>query len=507
MTADVQLDTLEAKGLIRLAAVRPELEYLFRHALLQEAAYGSLLKQERRDLHGLVGEALEALYPERRGELAAVLGMHFEQAGETAKAIDYLVAAGRYGLERNAIKEAHAAFDRAAALLQPATPDDPARRLRVEISLGRAQAGFSFLPPEELVATLEAIVPEAAAVGDPELEVQIHTLIALGRIQQRGNATDPAVQRSLARIAEIGESIGNPSVKALPLALIGMNNVFAGTIRDGVRELEEAVPLLERLDNSIGAAFARGALAIGYARLGQFAEADEAARRASEVAQQGDLIAQLDALIAESAVRGMEGKLDDAVPLARECVQRSEETGATACAIVSSWVLGDAYHRQGRFEEAREVLRRGAEIAAVVDRKVWRPTLVAWLGTTSAILGAPDPADWEGALATAHAIGNFLGEAGIRTKRAEAAIRSGSVDAALADLEAASQVFESQGARPNLARSLRTWGEALRSSGKPDEAQPILERSRAIFEELGLEREAGEVTTVLSLAGSTIAFG
>ena len=70
MTQNTQVDALEAKGLIRLAAIRPELEYLFRHGLVQDAAYESLLKQERRELHGQVGEALEELYPERAGELA-----------------------------------------------------------------------------------------------------------------------------------------------------------------------------------------------------------------------------------------------------------------------------------------------------------------------------------------------------------------------------------------------------------------------------------------------------
>src|SRR6185369_1566904 len=107
MVADTQLDTLEAKGLIRLATYQPELEYLFRHWLVQDAAYGSLLKQERKELHRRVGEALEELYPERVGELAAVLGMHFEQAGDTDRAIEYLVAAGRYALDRNAITEAY----------------------------------------------------------------------------------------------------------------------------------------------------------------------------------------------------------------------------------------------------------------------------------------------------------------------------------------------------------------------------------------------------------------
>ena len=105
MTVDTQLDTLTAKGLVRLVAERPELEYLFRHALVQDAAYGSLLKQERRELHGKVGEALEALYPDRTGELAPVLAMHFEQAGDPEKAINYYVAGGQHALEQKLLAD------------------------------------------------------------------------------------------------------------------------------------------------------------------------------------------------------------------------------------------------------------------------------------------------------------------------------------------------------------------------------------------------------------------
>src|SRR5215212_4163753 len=103
MAIEPQLETLEAKGLIRLAAYQPELEYLFRHWLVQDAAYGSLLKQERRELHRHVGEALEKLYPERREELAGMLAVHYEQAGDTEKALEYLFLAGQYSLDRNAL--------------------------------------------------------------------------------------------------------------------------------------------------------------------------------------------------------------------------------------------------------------------------------------------------------------------------------------------------------------------------------------------------------------------
>src|SRR5207253_5991465 len=81
MTTRTELNTLEQSGLVQVAALEPELEYLFRHALVQDAAYSSLLKQDRRALHRLAADTLLSLYPERRGELAAVIGLHLERAG------------------------------------------------------------------------------------------------------------------------------------------------------------------------------------------------------------------------------------------------------------------------------------------------------------------------------------------------------------------------------------------------------------------------------------------
>jgi tetratricopeptide (TPR) repeat protein len=500
MVAEVSLDTLEAKGLIQLAATDPEIEYLFRHGLVQDAAYGSLLKQERRALHARVGEALEELYPDRRSELAAILALHFEQAGETEKAVTYYMEAGEFGLRRNAMNEAFSAFGHAAALMPPPSPGDAEeiRRRRIEIGVGRAQVGFSFLSLEEILAQLEAVIEEAEQLGDPELIVRPHLLAALVRLQGGDSPADPLVRRSLDRIAETGEAIGDPSLRAMPLALVGMNQVFAGSVRDGVRALQEAVPLLDRRQDSIGAAFARGALAMGYAILGEFDMAEEAALNAREIASRGDLISQLDAQISESMVWSARGQLDLAVPIAEACVRRAEETGASACVMASAWVLGDAYHRQGRYKEASEVLRRGEAIAGVVDRRVWRPTLRAWLGTTAMALGEAAGWDWDEALGAARSIGNRLGEAGILAKRGEAAARAGRLEDALPDFAAAVALLEEIGARPNLARVLQEWGMSIRGVGRHDESGPILRRSLAIFEELRLDAEAGVIRTALA---------
>ena len=156
------LGVLESSGLIKLAATQPELEYLFRHVLVQDAAYDTLLKQERRRLHVSVAETLEALYPERLDELAAMLAWHYQEAEEAQRALPWLIRAGHYAQRRYANTEAFSFFERAEALA-PASDDPAALRERVEVALGKVRAGWLFRPPDELLATMEASAQTAEA--------------------------------------------------------------------------------------------------------------------------------------------------------------------------------------------------------------------------------------------------------------------------------------------------------------------------------------------------------
>ena len=501
---DTQLDTLEARGLVRPAAFEPELEYLFRHVLVQDAAYESLLKQERRELHHIVGEAMERLYPERVTEMSGVLAMHFEQAGDAGRALRYHHVAGKYALERNALREAFAAYDRARDLLPPPSEDEPAAALRqrVEIELGRARAAYAMATATDIDADLQAIVPAAERLADLELLAQVYLHLTLTRLEGGRKATEPRVQEGLRRLAELGEALDDPSLGAMPLALVGLNKVFVGPIREGVDALEKAIPQMERRRDFIGAAFARGWLTIGYASLGEFDKAATAEEHTVREAARGDLIAQLDAQITQAMVRSLKGDLDDAEPIARACVERSQETGAAACAVVSAWVLGDVYQRQGRFDDANQVLQLGIDLAPVTGEAglMWRPTLQAWLGTSQAMLGVSDPDDarWEENLADARRIDNRPGEAGILWKRAEVRAKAGRTEQAIDDYAVAAEILEGQEARPTLARVLRGWGGALLLLGRHDEGRAKLERAAELFEAMGIEREAGEVRAQLA---------
>ena len=100
------LSQLEVSGLVRIAQVEPELEYLFRHALVQEAAYATLLTADQRRLHLAVGETIERQYPDRLSEFAATLAYHFGAAGNEQKSVKYCSLAGEAALASYANQEA-----------------------------------------------------------------------------------------------------------------------------------------------------------------------------------------------------------------------------------------------------------------------------------------------------------------------------------------------------------------------------------------------------------------
>ena len=88
------LAQLQRVDLAREKSCLPELEYMFKHSLTQEAAYDSLLVEQRREFHHRVGKALESLFAERKDKYLGLLAHHFELAEESVKAINYLIQAG-----------------------------------------------------------------------------------------------------------------------------------------------------------------------------------------------------------------------------------------------------------------------------------------------------------------------------------------------------------------------------------------------------------------------------
>ncbi|MFQ5946131.1 MAG: AAA family ATPase, partial [Anaerolineae bacterium] len=107
------LQDLKAIELIYEKSLYPELAYMFKHALTHEVAYNSLLVQRRKDLHRVIGLAIEELYADRLAEQHEVLAHHFSRAEDWRKALEYLLKAGEKAADTFGTREAVAFYDRA----------------------------------------------------------------------------------------------------------------------------------------------------------------------------------------------------------------------------------------------------------------------------------------------------------------------------------------------------------------------------------------------------------
>jgi predicted ATPase len=137
---DEALRRLVTAELIFPRGLGSEATYVFKHALVRDAAYATLLRTKRRDLHGRVMQVLENLFPDTVETSPDLLALHCAQAGMIEKAIGYWAKAGRQAIARSAMAEAVSHLRRALELL-PVLPDTPVRweqELNLQTALGTA---------------------------------------------------------------------------------------------------------------------------------------------------------------------------------------------------------------------------------------------------------------------------------------------------------------------------------------------------------------------------------
>ena len=116
------LSQLEAAGLIFRRGGPPEAAYIFKHALVQDAAHDSLLKSRRQQLHALIAEAIEQHYPETASNQPQLLAQHYAEAGFAERSARAWLAAGHLSASRSASGEAALQFARGIDVLQVIEP-------------------------------------------------------------------------------------------------------------------------------------------------------------------------------------------------------------------------------------------------------------------------------------------------------------------------------------------------------------------------------------------------
>jgi class 3 adenylate cyclase/tetratricopeptide (TPR) repeat protein len=229
------LRQLQAIELIYEKALFPELAYMFKHALTQDVAYGSLLTQRRRELHRRIGEAIEELYADRLAEHYAVLGHHFTQAEDWPRAADYLARAADHAAAAFAIREALALCDQAIEALNRGGKSVESAERKGDLHTKKANLFMLLSHFEGAHAEHQKAATVAGQLGDEARRGAAVVGMALASL--RAHELERSLDES-GRAIEIGRALGSAEIVAAGQYTTGLVHSATGHLAEARDDLE-----------------------------------------------------------------------------------------------------------------------------------------------------------------------------------------------------------------------------------------------------------------------------
>jgi class 3 adenylate cyclase/tetratricopeptide (TPR) repeat protein len=499
--ADVpaHIEILKRLDLVHEARFFPELAYRFKHAVIQDVVYRTLLGSRRQILHGAVARRIEEPHGEPPEEQPAVLAHHYSLSEEPGRAIPFALLAGDRAARLYANADAAAFYDQALALARALAVSPEQQRARIDAALKRVSVSTTREAFAQDQANLEDARTLGAALGDEPRMAQV--LYWLGRLAYvRGAfavATDYAEQ-SLA----IANRLGDERLAALPVNLVGRSYcVMSDYARGGelmARSVEQMKSLGNLTEEASAAAFAGGAFAV----LGEFERALVYVDRGIHLAQRlQNPFVEAAAYFYRALVYGYQGAATEALADCAQARQLAERTGDRFRIYLLQFGEGHAHTMLGNPDRGRTLL----EDNIALGKQLGTTALLAWgqalLAVSLLALGKHDgvvPLCQE-TIRLAEATHDKLAQALAQRMLAEAFGGAAAADAEAAEaavLEAI-RIQRDVGSRPELARSYVTYARLLDRWGRNDEATRHLTDAVAMFRSMRMARELAHAEQLL----------
>ena len=406
----------------------------FRHDLVRATAYEGLSFRRRREIHERVGLALEERAGDRVEEEAALLSLHFAEAGDHARAWRYAASAGRQAEANLANVDAAALFERALA----------------------AADALDSVPAEEVVEVAERLgdVCERFAAYD-------RAAAAYARVLELVPDDTKTETRLVAKRGALRERVGE-------------YDEAMAVYREGLTRLDSLPEEVELLRNR--AAIELGAAGVRY-RQGRFGDALEFAELAGTRAEVADDRWRLAHALRVMAVSYNELGRSDGIAYGERALAIYEELGDFAGMGHTLNNLGIGFYYAGRWDEAVASYRRGREALDRAGDVVGEATLANNEGEILSDQGRLEDAEapFRHFGRVSGAAGYALGEGAAFDNLARLEARRGSFDAAHALFASAVDVFERIGSAAMLLEARAREAECLVFQGRHAEAIALLD--------------------------------
>jgi class 3 adenylate cyclase/predicted ATPase len=488
------LDRLIRAGLLFRQGAPPHATYLFKHALVQDAAYGTLLREPRRALHARIAETLESQFAEIGENQPELLARHCTEAGLIEKAAHLWGKAGRRSMARSAFSEAAEQLTRALAQIAalPTTPALRQEEIKLQVALvapvGHAKG---FAAPETKAAGERArlLIEQAEAMGEPVDDPLL--LFTILRLSWSANwvAFDGGAMCALA--AQF-LALAEKQSKAVPLVIghsvMGISLMATGDVAESLDHFDRAIALYDPTENRalvaarfiqdgsvttlLGRAWTRWLLGYPEAAL---RDAESALSVAREIGQAATLMY---ALGHYPKVQILCGNLAVARARAQEQATLAVDKGALFWKPFGMMNQGCALALIGAPSEAIELLNAGIAMARAVQSTMWLPFHLLHLARAHTNLRQFDDARRciDDAIIVIEATKEKWCEAEVHRTAGDIDLMSSAPDAekAQAHFERALAIARSQQTRSWELRAATSLARLWRDQGKLNEARDLL---------------------------------
>jgi class 3 adenylate cyclase/predicted ATPase len=485
------LDRLIGTGLVFRHGTPPHANYLFKHALVQDAAHGTLLRERRRALHALIAETLETRFAETAESQPEMLAHHCTEAGLTEKAARLWGKAGQRSLARSALIEAAEQLTRALGQIAtlPSTAELRREEIRLQVALINPLLHVKgYAAPESRAAIEQArlLIERAEALGEYSEDPLLLFSVLYGSwvasfIAFNGNEMHELATRFLA--------LAEKQKATVPLMighrLMGTTLTATGDIVQGRVHLDQTIALyVPAKHRALATRFGQDAGVTGLAFrslnlwfLGYpeaaLADADHALKVAREIGQAATLmfalaITNFTRIFCRTCTAAND-RIDELIALADEkgaSQRKAEGVTQKGCLLA---LIGEA-------SDAAQMITSGITAWQSTGATVWLPLYLSYLAKAHAELAQMDDA-WRcigEAIKMTETTNERWYEAEVYRLAGEIALMSPGADTAKAEAYFEHALALAQQAKSWKLRAAMSMVRLWRDQGKRDEAGNLL---------------------------------
>jgi class 3 adenylate cyclase/predicted ATPase len=392
------LDRLIEAGLLFRQGVPPDATYLFKHALVQDVAYGTLLRETRRALHARIAETLENQFVEIAESRPELLAHHCTAAGLIEQAAGLWGKAGQRSLERSALVEATAQLTRALGQIATLPGKAALRREQIKLQVALVNAlthtkGYAASDTKAAIEQARLYTEQAEALGEPPEDPLLLFSVLFGFWVATYVASNGDVARELAaQFLALAEKQGATVVLSIAHRIMGTSLLHMGDFVQARTHYDRGIalydpaehrPLAMRFGQDVGVSFftyrSQALWLLGYPDAAR-TDAEHALKHAREIGQAATLMFALGTLSMNQII------WRNYAALAQELVALAEEKRALYWKAYAMTNQGCVLALTGKSSDAIQMITSGITALRSTGSKLWIPLFLSYLARAHAEL-------------------------------------------------------------------------------------------------------------------------